>query len=101
AAAIEGRGAQKAFAERLSVSEPTLSLWVNGWVPEQWEKLRRVCEASGVSADDLLGLPRASATTPPADSSAPIPQVWVPLIADVAAGEAALSPRDEAEDWYA
>src|SRR5690606_9317622 len=97
---VEKFGAQKDFAPRVGLKGSGFSLWVNGWVPDQWGKLRRLCAEAGVSADEILGLPRPALATPPVDPDAPIEQAWIPLVADVAAGEPMLAPREEAEDWY-
>jgi SOS-response transcriptional repressor LexA len=37
---------------------------------------------------------------PAPDIAAPVAQEWIPLVADVAAGEPMIAPRNEAEDWY-
>lgn len=102
AEAIEHDFTQRQFAERLGVTEAAVSTWIAGAVPDAWDRLRRVCELSGASADALLGLKSASARppTPPPDESAPVPQVWVPLVADVAAGEPTIEQRSEPEDFY-
>lgn len=61
-----------------------------------------LCRELGKSADELLGIPRLELREPPADcGSHPVEQEWIPLVADVAAGEPLLAPRHEAEDWYA
>lgn len=61
-----------------------------------------LCRALGKSADELLGIPRLEVREPPAEyGEHPVAQEWIPLIADVAAGEPMVAPRSEAEDWYA
>jgi transcriptional regulator with XRE-family HTH domain len=93
---------QQEVAGRLGVDETTISTWTSGGIPFAWDRLRKLCEITGASADSLLGLASsATQAAPPMDPAAPVPQEWIPLVADVAAGEPMLAPRDEAEDWYA
>lgn len=49
------------------------SKWVNGLVPETWEKLAQACRAAGVSSDWLLGLPTAAVRGDMASEGPPAP----------------------------
>jgi len=101
ATGIEKDYTQRNFAKKLGLTEGIVSLWISGGVPDAWARLRDVCAAAGISADRLLGLPTGPVRlAPPRDPTAPVAQEWIPLVANVAAGEPMISPRDEAEDWY-
>ena len=51
----ESRGlSQEALAEKLEVSRQTVSNWENGRATPDAYKLKQLCEALGVSADELL-----------------------------------------------
>lgn len=101
AQALEQRLNQRELAKKLGRTEGVVSLWISGHIPDGWKMVRDVCREAGISADQLLGLSTApKREPPPADAAAPVPQEWIPLIANVAAGEPMVDPRSEAEDWY-
>lgn len=45
---------QKDLAERLGVSQPTISDWLRNVTFPSSENLREICKITGLSADDLL-----------------------------------------------
>ena len=66
-----------------------------------WKRWRSVASSSRRSCSLLRSHSSAVKTAaPPSDPAAPVAQEWIPLVANVAAGEPMISPRDEAEDWY-
>lgn len=64
AEAIEAKFSQVEFAERVGVTQGALSLWISGSIPAAWERLKKVCEVSEASADELLGLKAADGERP-------------------------------------
>ena len=90
------------LARKLGVDYTTLLHWQAGRRAPNLDMLAQLCRELGASADELLGIPRLELREPPADYGAhPVEQEWIPLVADVAAGEPMIAPRHEAEDWYA
>lgn len=99
---IAMKSSVRAFAKRLGITAGAITKWTNGDVPDGWRRFRQVCEDLDISADELLGLDvRSTRASPSPDQAAPVPQEWIPLVANVAAGEPMVDPRSEAEDWYA
>ena len=99
--ALSKRNASE-VARKLHVSSGAITHWRNGDRLPGLEKFHALCGELAISADALLGTGQQRAReAPAADPEAKIPQEWIPLVADVAAGEPMLAPREEAEDWYA
>lgn len=100
-AAIGERNASE-LARKIGVKPGSISNWRTGFRMPDPERLARLCDEIKASADELLGLKPFGGRppTPPVDESAPVPQLWVPLVADVAAGEPTLEQRSEPDDFY-
>ncbi len=56
----ESNTTQASLAERMKVSQPTVSDWINGNTSPTTAKLRTLGEITGLSIDELLSLPKNS-----------------------------------------
>lgn len=54
---------QLEFAKAIGVSQPTVSDWLNGNTSPTTQNLREIAAYTGLSIDDLLGLPPVSNST--------------------------------------